>query len=155
MKVKEIVMSPVQYCTPDTNLAAAAMKMWDSDCGILPVVNQDGKVISMITDRDICMAAATKGRIASDILVWEACSSKLHACSPNDDIKAALSTMQRGQVRRLPVVDEDGTLCGMLTMNDLVLNAAEAKGKKVPDLSYEDVVNTLKAISSHRILAAA
>ncbi len=155
MKVKDIMTSPVQYCGPDTNLAAAAKMMWDSDCGILPVVDRDGKVISMITDRDICMAVATRGRTAPDILVWEASSSRLHACSPNDDIKAALSTMQRGQVRRLPVVNEDGTLRGMLTMNDLVLNAEEAKGKKVPDLSYEDVINTLKAISSHRILAAA
>lgn len=155
MKVREIMTGPVQYCGPDTNLTAAAKMMWDSDCGILPVVNRDGKVISMITDRDICMAVVTKGRLASDIPVWEASSSRLYACSPSDDIKVALDTMQRGQVRRLPVVDEDGALCGVLTMNDLVLNAEEAKGKKVPDLSCEDVLRALKAISSHRILAAA
>ncbi|MBI4401553.1 MAG: CBS domain-containing protein [Nitrospirae bacterium] len=155
MKVKEIMTSPVQYCGPDTNLAAAAMMMWDSDCGILPVVNHEGKVIGMITDRDICMAAATKHRIASDITVWETISGKVHTCSPDDDMRTVLKTMAVQKVRRLPVVDEDGTLRGILAINDIVLEAEEAKGKKMPDIPYEDVINTLKAISAHRVLAAA
>jgi len=67
MKVKDFMNSPVQCCGPDTNLAAAAGMMWDSDCGILPVVDREGKVIGLITDRDICMAVATKHRLASDI----------------------------------------------------------------------------------------
>ncbi len=50
------------------------------------------------------------------------------------------------------MVDEDGVLQGMLAMNDLVLNAEETKGKKVPELSYEDVMRTLRAISAHRVL---
>ena len=60
MKVQDIMTSDVQCCGPDTNLAAAAKMMWDSDCGALPVLNVQGQVMSMITDRDICMAAATK-----------------------------------------------------------------------------------------------
>lgn len=155
MKVKDVMTSPVQYCAPETSLAEAAMKMWDSDCGVLPVVDREGKVIGMLTDRDICMAVTTKGRAASNISVWETASGKLYACSPNDDIKDALKTMAGQKVRRLPVVNDDGELRGILCLNDLVLQAEEAKGKKMPDLSSEDVINTLRAISAHRVLVNA
>lgn len=67
----------------------------------------------------------------------------------------ALTTMQREQVRRLPVVDDFGVLQGMISINDVVLNAEEAKGKKAPALSYDDVVQTFKAICAHRILTGA
>lgn len=152
MKVQDIMTSDVQCCGPDTNLAAAAKMMWDSDCGALPVLNIQGQVMSVITDRDICMAAATKNKLASDITVWETVYGKAHACHLSDDVHTALDIMKREKVRRLPVVDEDGILQGIVAMNDLVLLAGEAKGGKAPALSYEDVVRTMKAISAHRIL---
>jgi CBS domain-containing protein len=126
--------------------------MWDSDCGALPVLNVQGQVLSMITDRDICMATATKNRPASDIIVWETVSGKVHTCHLSDDVHTALDTMKREKVRRLPVVDEDGVLQGIVAMNDFVLLAGEAKGGRAPALSYEDVVRTIKAISAHRVL---
>lgn len=153
MKVQDIITSDVQYCGPDTNLAAAAKMMWDSDCGALPVLNVEGHVMGMITDRDICMAAATKNKPASDITVWETVSGKVHSCRLSDDVHAALDIMKREKVRRLPVVDEDGVLQGIVAMNDFVLLAADVKGSKAPAVSYEDVVRTLKAISMHRALA--
>lgn len=75
----------------DMNLALAAKMMWDSDCGVLPVVNEEGRVIGMITDRDICMAIATKGRPASNITVWETRSGQLYSFRPQDDIHDALN----------------------------------------------------------------
>ena len=66
MNVKDIMTRPLQTCTLHDNLATVAMRMWESDCGALPVKNHDGQVIGMITDRDICMAAATKHREISD-----------------------------------------------------------------------------------------
>jgi CBS domain-containing protein len=152
MKVQDIMTSDVQCCGPDTNLAAAAKMMWDSDCGSLPVLNVQGQVMSMITDRDICMAAATKNKPASDITVWETVSGKVSTCHLSDDVHAALDIMKREKVRRLPVVDEDGVLQGIVAMNDFVLLAGEAKGGKASGLSYEDVVRTMKAISAHRVL---
>jgi CBS domain-containing protein len=154
MKVKDIMTSPVQYCGPDTNLAAAAMKMWDSDCGVLPVVDSEGKVIGMITDRDICMAAATRHRDVAEFSVWETTAGNVYACSPDDDVRDALKTMAEHRVRRLPVVNGDGLLLGILCMNDLILQAQESKGKKAPDLPYERVMNALKVISAHRVLAS-
>lgn len=71
MNVQDIMTSEVQCCGPDTNLAAAAKMMWDTDCGVLPVLNVEGQVSGMITDRDICMACATKNRAPSKITVSE------------------------------------------------------------------------------------
>jgi CBS domain-containing protein len=152
MKVQEIMTSDVQCCSPDTNLAAAAKMMWDSDCGDLPVLNIHGQVVGMITDRDICMAAATKNKPASDITVWETVSGKAFTCRMDDDVHTAMDIMKRERVRRLPVVDEDGVLQGIVAMNDFVLLAGETKGGKIPGISYEDVVRTMKAISAHRVL---
>ncbi len=152
MKVKDVMTREVQSCGADTNLAEAAKMMWDSDCGVLPVLDREGKVIGIITDRDICMAVATKHKSAAEIAVWETISGKVYGCALYDDIKDALKTMEREQVRRLPVVNGDGLLQGILCMNDIVLHAEEAKGKKLPDLSYEDVMRTLKSICAHRVL---
>jgi CBS domain-containing protein len=152
MKVQDIMTSDVQCCSPETNLAAAAKMMWDSDCGALPVLNVQSQVMSIITDRDICMAAATKNRSASDITVWETVSGKAHTCHLSDDVYTALDMMKREKIRRLPVVDEDEVLQGIVSMNDFVLLAGETKGGKPPALSYEDVVRTMKAISVHRVL---
>jgi CBS domain-containing protein len=152
MKVQDIMTRDVQCCGPDTNLAVAGKMMWDGDCGVLPILNVEGRVLGVITDRDICMAVATRNKPASAITVWETVSGKACACRETDDIHIALDIMKREKVRRLPVVDEDGVLQGMLSMNDLVLNAEETKWKKAPGLSYGDVMHTLKAISEHRVL---
>lgn len=152
MNVEQIMIRDAQCCGPDTNLSAAAKMMWDSDCGALPVLNVQGQVLGMITDRDICMAAATKNKPPSEITVWETVSGKAFTCRPSDDVHTALDIMKRERVRRLPVVDEDGMLQGMVAMNDFVLAAEEAKGKGLTGLSFSDVVWTMKAISAHRIL---
>lgn len=152
MKVQDIMTSDVQCCGPDTNLAAVAKMMWDSDCGALPVLNVEGQVMGVITDRDICMAAATKNKPTSDITVWETARGTAYTCHMSDDVHTALDIMKREKIRRLPVVDEDGVLQGIIAMNDFVLLAADAKGAKAPAVSYEDVVRTMKAISAHRAL---
>ena len=78
MTVEEIMTRDVQCCGPETNLAAAAKMMWDHDCGVLPILNVQGQVMGMITDRDICMAASTTNRVPSAVTAWV--SSKRAAC---------------------------------------------------------------------------
>jgi len=146
-----VKVQDVQRCGPGTNLASAAKLMWDTDCGVLPVVNAEGRVLGMITDRDICMACATKNRAPSEITVQDAVSGKTYRCKMSDDGHTVMDIMKREQVRRLPVVDEAGVLQGVVSMNDFILLAEETKAGKFPAISCEDVARTLKGISAHRI----
>lgn len=153
MKVQDVMNYNVQTCRPETNLADAAMRMWRGDFGILPVVADGQKVVGVITDRDICMAAATKHRDPANIRVKEVTSGKVFGCSPDTDIREALKIMQQKQVRRLPIISaEDGRLAGILSMNDVAL---KAKADRKAELSAEDVENTLRAICTHRPVAQA
>jgi CBS domain-containing protein len=151
MKVKEIMSTNPKACTLTDNLSAAAGLMWDNDCGILPVVAEGGKVVGLITDRDICMAANLNSRNLWNIAVEDVISGKVFTCKAEDDIHSVLTTMQENKVRRLPVVGADGTLEGILSMNDIVLKAEEPKEKKASELSYADVVKTYKSICQHRL----
>jgi CBS domain-containing protein len=150
MKVQDIMTCDVQTCRPETDLAAAAMQMWRGDFGALPVVTSAGKVVGMITDRDICIAAATKHREPAKIRAKEAISGHVYGCSPDTDIHEALKIMQEKQVRRLPIIRaDDGRLAGILSMNDVVL---KAEGGPRAELSTQDVENTMRAICAHRTL---
>lgn len=151
MKVKDIMTTNAKACTLTNNLAQAAGFMWENDCGILPVVAEGGKVVGLVTDRDICMAAAMKNRNLENIAVEDVITRRVFSCKADDDIKIALKAMQENKVRRLPVVAPDGTLAGILSMNDLVLRAQEAKEKKHPELSYKDVVETYKSLCARRL----
>lgn len=141
----------VKSCHPNTSLAEAAALMWEGDCGTLPVVIDGGRVVGMITDRDIAMALAMRELPASYVLVNEAMSKALHTCSPDDDIHTALKTMRKGRVRRLPVITDKGELKGIVSMNDVALHAQHVGDHKSDGLAYEDVVNTFKAICEHQL----
>ena len=105
----------------------------------------------MITDRDICMAAATKHRDPANIRVKEVISGQVYGCSCDTDIHEALKMMQQKQVRRLPIISaEDGRLQGILSMNDVAMKTQA--GREV-ELSAEDVEQTLRAICTHRPVA--
>ena len=142
MKVREMMTSDVRTCRPETNLAEAVRDMWEGDCGALPIVNDEGRVTGVITDRDICIAVATKGRSADRIAVREVDHGHAYTCLPDDDATAALQMMKVHKVRRLPVVDADGHLRGILSLNDVVTHAGAA--------TPTDVVSTLASICEHR-----
>jgi CBS domain-containing protein len=146
MKVKEIMTSDAKACAETANLARASELMSHNNCGILPVVTGDGKVVGLITDRDICVAAAKVDKSLASIRVDEVISGDVHACRPEDDIQAALRTMRENKVRRLPVIDAEGMLNGILSMDDVLLKAEEVTGRTATELSYGDAVRTYKAI---------
>ena len=155
MKVEDVMTRDVEFCTLETNLSAAAMQMWDRDCGVLPVVDDQHKVIGMITDRDICIKAATNHQDIAAIKVEELTSGPIHTCKPEEDIREALETLQRAFVRRLPVVNDEGQLEGILSMSDILLHSREKVDKATPGVTYADVVSTFKVISKPRSKAAA
>lgn len=142
MKVRNLMTSDVKTCRPDTNLAEAVRDMWEGDCGALPVVSDEGRVIGVITDRDICIAVATKARPADRIAVREVAGNQPVTCLAGDDAKAALQSMKAHKIRRLPVVDADGHVKGMLSLSDIVTHAGAA--------TPSAMVSALASICEHR-----
>jgi CBS domain-containing protein len=133
-------------CAPDTNLASAAELMWTNDFRILPV-RDEGKLASIITDRDICIALSTRNCRADEISVEDVASREVQSCSPDDDVHTAMAAMRRAKVRRLPVVNEEGKLEGILALNDLVLPA----NRRNFEIDYDEVMTTAQAISEHQV----
>jgi len=119
MRVEQLMTKNVRACYADDKLADAANAMWDGDIGCLPVVDCEGRVISVITDRDIAMCAHFSGRPLRHLEVSEAMSKRLVTVHGADDVGFLDDAMRRAQVHRVPVVDEAGLLKGIVTLNDL------------------------------------
>ena len=150
MNVQDLMTRNVACCRSGDPLTTAARLMWDTDCGAVPVLDEAGqRVVGMITDRDICMAAYTQGCGLGAGSVGSAMSRQPHTCKPGDSIELVEEVMRRDQVRRLPVVD-DGRLVGMLSLNDLALAAGNRKGSKTGQVTLEGVVTTLARICERR-----
>ena len=148
MKVRDVMTNQVVTCRSEMSLAAAGAMMWEHGCGLLPVVNESGKLAGVITDRDICIALSTKCKPASEIMLGALIRETAFVCAPEDDIHVALEMMSREKVRRLPVVDSEGGIVGILSLNDMSRRAEKGEGKR-PGISYDDVVRTLQAICAH------
>jgi CBS domain-containing protein len=146
MKVQDVMTKGAEVCGRSTDLAATAMIMWRMDCGVVPVVGEDGReAVGMITDRDICVAVATRHRRAEEITVGEVISGTLYKVRPGDDIRAALEAMRSERVRRLPVV-KDSALVGIISINDIIRAAEKQAGRARPEISAEDVLEVMKSI---------
>jgi CBS domain-containing protein len=151
MQVKQIMTTDVATARPETDLAAIAKLMWDRDCGFVPVVDAAGKVAGVITDRDICIASATRRLLPEQLTAARAMrGSPVHTSGPEETLERALATMKQGQVRRLPVVAADGRLAGVISMNDIVLASQQKEGPAAPE-----IVSALASICAHRRAEAA
>jgi CBS domain-containing protein len=106
------------------------------------ILKSDGKLSGMITDRDICVAIATRGQTADRISVSDVTAGETYTCAPDDDASVALHTMKSQRVRRLPVVDGKGQLKGILSLNDVLTHAGAA--------SPTEIVSTMASICEHR-----
>ncbi|HVB87683.1 MAG TPA: CBS domain-containing protein [Candidatus Dormibacteraeota bacterium] len=146
MRVADVMMRTPASCSVDTNLAAAVEILWNRNCGILPIVNQDGKVTGVITDRDICIALGTRNRPAAEITVGEVQPQKLFKCQADDDIHSALAVISSAKIRRLPVIDGEGKLQGVLSLDDVVLHANTGAAGRASELSNSEVVEYMKRI---------
>lgn len=150
ISVKDVMTSAVHTCRVDDSLDRAAQLLWEHDCGCLPVVDTEGVVRSMITDRDICMAAYTGGRPLRELRVVDSMSRGLVVCSPDDELSAAAGRMAEHQVRRLPVVDDAGRVQGVLSVNDLACRAADGCTSSIDDPPAAEMLKVLIAVCRHR-----
>lgn len=150
MQTKELMSREPRAVRMSERLDAAARVLWDQDCGICPVVDGIGVLVGVVTDRDLCMAAYTQGKVLADIPVMAAMARAVRTCRPEDSVAVLLQTMQQAQVHRLPVVDSRGLLVGIVSTNDLV-RAANSRPAVVDAAA---VVKVLAAIGAPRVLAA-
>lgn len=145
MHVWNVMHADVRWCTPGSTLAEAGRMMAEADCGLLPVVD-DGRVVAVITDRDVCLALARRDRAPSSIAVREVMSREVHSCGVAEDLRAALARMRDKSVRRLPVLDDRRRLIGILTLDDVALAARAFDSGGFGGPLYPDVAQTLQAI---------
>jgi CBS domain-containing protein len=143
VKIKDIMTAQPTTCAPDTNFATAAALMLDADCGILPVT-ENGKLVGVVTDRDMFIALATRDRRASDMTVGQVAGTQVFTCEPDDDVHAALATMKAHRVRRLPVTGFGQIVVGIVSMNDILLAAGARKAVR-----NDEVVDTFQEICAH------
>jgi CBS domain-containing protein len=128
--------------------------MWEGDYGCVPVVEQsDGsaRVVGMITDRDICMATYTQGRPLSEIRIESAMAKVVYSCRPTDSIATALKILEQHQLHRLPVVDQDDRLVGVLALADVAREAEREYARGTKEVTDTRVAQVLKAISAPRV----
>jgi CBS domain-containing protein len=146
MQIKDVMSHPPVTCPVSGTLDHAARLMWEFDCGIVPVVNADGRLAGVVTDRDVCMAAYTQGRPLASIPVTTAMARSVVAGPAGDPIEHAEELMRDNQIRRLPVLDGDARPVGLVSMNDLARLAARAKRSGVD----RELVKTLAAVCQPR-----
>jgi CBS domain-containing protein len=149
MRVGQVMTPRVQSCRPADSLDYAAQLMWRHDCGCVPVCADDGasRPIGVITDRDICMCALFKGRPLSQLTVREALSDQpLYVCQPEDSLAQAEELMRQARVRRLPVIESDGTLVGLISLADLAREAARQQDLTDKEITDTEVNETLAQI---------
>ena len=151
MHVEDLMTKFVKTCSPEDTLDVAARLMWENDVGCVPVTDDAGHALAMLTDRDICMAGFTQGRSLHEICVKTAMSGSLHAVGPRDSLAKAEQMMQKFQVRRLPVVDGEGRLQGLLSMNDVAREAAQERPLRQRAVTTDDVALTLAAVCRPRV----
>lgn len=118
MRVSEIMSTEPTCCTPETTAQEASRLMTEQDCGCLPVVDSDDRLVGVITDRDIACRCVAEGKDPSTP-VGEIMTTDAQCCSADDDVAEATATMADTQVRRVPVVDGQGCCVGMVAQADI------------------------------------
>ena len=119
MKIQDLMCRDVVVCQPEDTMKAAAERMWKADVGCLPVLDPQGALIGMVTDRDLLMSAAIQGLPLEQLHVDSAMAHHVRALRAGDPVEKALELMSAHQVRRLPVVDDQGVVVGLVSVNDL------------------------------------
>ncbi len=149
MRVYSVMKREPRTCAPETDLATAGRIMAQVDCGFLPVIDAERRVVGLITDRDICLAVTLRDELPSSMRVEHAISGEVYSCNADEEVTEALNTMREFGVRRLPVVDLAGRIEGILSLDDVVLEARALGSEQFTGPFYSDIARTLKAICSH------
>ncbi len=146
MKVQDLCRRAPLTISAEANLAQAVAKMWEGDCGALIVVDAADRPVAVVTDRDIAVALGTRDAVASTLKVSNVMSRRLYTCLANDEVHSAIRIMVRNGVRRLPVIDQEARVAGMLSVNDLLLAAQSARTSRSDELTWADLAPALEVL---------
>ena len=141
MKIKHVMTKDPTCCVPSDTVQRAARIMRDEDAGVVPVIEneQSRAVVGIVTDRDLCMNIIAEGRDPLTTQVHESMTVTVVSCSPQDSVEKATELMRENRIRRIPVVDEQHRLVGIVAMADLVGRA---------NVRTTETHETLKAVSA-------
>ena len=151
MQVKDVMTTSVASVRKNEPLSAAAQLMWDCDCGSVPVKDEGDQVVGMITDRDICIATWSRNAAPSAISISEVMSSDpLYSAGPDDPISSVKDLMRNQQIRRLPVLDHERKLVGIVSLADIAAKAERIGAQSAEEVGTTAVAETLAGISRPR-----
>lgn len=137
MKCKDIMTPNPRTCSPQDLSIEPGKIMRDEDVGIVPVVEENQKLVGVVTDRDLCLGVVAEGKHPREVKIADCMSEELITCKPEDNVQKAQELMQEYQVRRIPVVDNQGRIVGMIAQADIALKVGKP----------EEVTETVKNIS--------
>lgn len=146
MRIKELMHAPAITCSEADSINRAAQLMWENDIGVIPVTDSDNRVVGMITDRDVAMAAYTTGAALPSMNVRDSMAKTVFSCGPEETIEAIEKRMQEARVRRFPVVDDEKRAVGIISVNDIAQYADSNQKNGV----NREFVRTLATISAPR-----
>lgn len=132
MRVSEVMTANPVCCIPSDTAQTAAIIMRDEDIGIVPIVEAKGsrKLVGVVTDRDLCVAVIAEQQIDPTNLALEQCmTGKLVMCREDDDLEKVVDLMQENQVRRVPVVNKQNEIQGIVSLSDVVNRGKIAEGE--------------------------
>jgi CBS domain-containing protein len=133
MKVKEFMTANPACCTPDASLEKVARMMMEKDCGEIPVIESEDtrRLVGVITDRDIVCRTLAKGQNPLEMKAEDAMTPMVVSVTAETSLGECCDLMEENQVRRLPVVDQHGSICGMVAQADIARNTPEEKAAEV------------------------
>lgn len=145
MQVQDIMTKKPFCCTPDINLGLVARMMAEYDCGAIPVVQNDnlGQLVGIITDRDITCRVVAEDSNPLELTAADCMSSPAISVSPETTIEECCRAMERAQVRRIPVVNDQGGCCGIVAQADIARNAPAPKTAEVVK-EISDAIGSLR-----------
>ncbi len=148
MRVYTLMSTDLATVRPETDLRIAIDEMRSHDCGFLPVVEGNGRVVGVLTDRDVALALGADDVRPSERSVAEVMTRAPHTCRGDEPAHQALRRMGDDRVRRLPVVNETGRLTGAISIDDLVLVAQNVRAG-IDRVSFEQVMEAVKVLAEH------
>lgn len=137
MKVKDVMHDGVAWVEPDTLLARVAETMREEDVGSIPV-GRDDRLVGMVTDRDIAIRALAEGRDPLQLTAGDVMTDEIFYCAADEEVEDAVRIMENNEIRRLPVIDHNKRMVGMLSMGDVAARAPASLSSEM-----------LKAVSAH------